>query len=289
MYNNDKNKIKSLLDVWKVIEILTPSPSEDLKLYLKDREELKGEKLRRKEYKNGLETLYLFEDISSVIDERPEENDDYEIWWKVYIGAINWGVAESDIQAKVTKSIGKDPSEGLIKKSNIIVPALGFIMSNDKRVMEESITLSTAAWALGKITSDGFGKNNITQLVNFETDSFNITQAIKGTCFSEDNFDEIFKLQSVVAKLLGIDKKYFVRACNICVRKVVKKAKNSRNKNIGKENTLEGDKKYPELDMFNSFFLEEIQNVKGEVDAFKEGSAISKYLGEFNKPDFVDI
>jgi hypothetical protein len=48
MYNHSKKKVKSLLDVWKVIEILTPSPSEDLKLYLKDREELERGNLSKK-------------------------------------------------------------------------------------------------------------------------------------------------------------------------------------------------------------------------------------------------
>jgi Ni2+-binding GTPase involved in maturation of urease and hydrogenase len=228
------------------------------------------------------------------MDGRPEEDDEYEVWWKVYIGAINWEMAENDIQKIINKFCEEDELKDLIKKKNVIVPALDFIMNNDKKVMENSITLSTAAWVLGKITSDGLGKNNITELVEFEADSFNIKQAILSTCFSDDNFEKIFDLQSVVADLLGIDKKYFVKACNICVRKIVKKTKNFNKKNTGEESTgkekaLEGDRKYPELDIFNSFFLDEIQNVKKNVNVFKGGSAISKYLGESNKPDFIDI
>ena len=118
MYNHSKKKVKSLLDVWKVIEILTPTSSEDLKLYLKDREELKDKKLRRKDYENKGETLYLFEDMSSVMDNRHEKSDEDEVWWKVYIGAINWGEAEKDIQAKVREKIGEDPSEKLIKEKD---------------------------------------------------------------------------------------------------------------------------------------------------------------------------
>lgn len=176
MYDLDEHTMGKILDVWKLIEILTPARCESLERYFKDTNLVHSDKL---EFEAGLDDeeqdqIFPLENEpyqhNNVVDS-PDDKKTAIIFWHAYMGYIDWQKAETSIQNVVDKLCGEDQKafREFRPKNVKMVPVVAFIMNQNHELVYDSIIISSAAWALGKIMNPNFTSENIDDLLNYDT------------------------------------------------------------------------------------------------------------------------
>lgn len=106
MYNQSDEQIKSILDLWKIIEVLTPNKNENLNRYFEiirehtDKEGSFSCKLDKKE------TLFFLKDVPFEKLDKTKlgidlEKNEVAVHWHIYLGYLKWSEAELDILKKI--------------------------------------------------------------------------------------------------------------------------------------------------------------------------------------------
>ncbi|WP_395477060.1 hypothetical protein [Rickettsia endosymbiont of Pantilius tunicatus] len=108
MYNQSDEQVKSILDVWKIIEVLTPFKNDTLTKYFEAIEGYKERQDKREKFYYELEdheALYLLKDAPFEDFDKNELKVDLtknkvEVYWNIYLGYLKWSEAEVAILKK---------------------------------------------------------------------------------------------------------------------------------------------------------------------------------------------
>ena len=311
MYNQSDEQIKSILDVWKIIEVLTPNKNENLNRYfeiIRSNTDKKGSFSYNLD-KNKKETLFFLKDAPFEKLDKKELGKELEInlneyevvvHWHVYLGYLKWSAAEIDLLKKI-QNINELDQEFLNDYNNknyqeqpTITPIAGLTIDENGKYVEHSMIISTAAYALGKIMKEDFQGKELKDLADF-VDNNNI---LIDEVFAESekiyfmdkpqdsalgrilDLEMINIMIALLVQKLEIDRKYLFSRSEICVRRVTSQKKKKDKSVIFTP---------PSLEMFNSFFLIPLDLVRHNIEKFESESAIAKYLGKEDKPDSIDV
>lgn len=315
MYNQSDEQVKNVLDVWKIIELSTPSKNETLNSYFSYAQ--KHAATQKEFYKeiSRKEALFLlqdapFEKFNKESLRATAPGYDVFVHWHLYLGYLNWTEAEIAIEAKINELFKVKPqfSDSYKKRNNpVLTPIVALTLDEDMNLIDNSMVISTGAYVLGKIVREGFSEDDFKDLVEFEDNSEAlIVNALKDS-FDKTNQQKKFSLDRVnyiaqfIIDELGIDSKFLLSNPEICVRKTTYrklKASDKKNSFYQKEVNDIPEKQIkqeldwappPALEMFNSFFLKPLDLVRNNIDKFTPHSPISKYLGVEDKPNFKDV
>ncbi|KJV92470.1 DEAD/DEAH box helicase [Rickettsia bellii] len=312
MYNQSDEQVKNVLDVWKIIEVLTPFKNDTLTKYFEAIEEYKEGQDKREKFYHKLkdhEALYLLKDAPFENFDKSELKIDLtkskvEVYWNIYLGYLKWSEAEVAILKKINKlsQINEEVLQDHINQNNLaLTPIAALTIDENMIYMPNTMVISTAAYALGEITRHDFCEEDFKKLINFnDVDNNLINEALN---FAEItplgerklNLESIKNIINFLVEEFAIDQKYLVSHSEICVRRVVsieeideEKEDKQNFKDISK-NENANFSKVPSLEIFNSFFLKPLSFVRYNIKNISNGSAISKYLGKENKPDSIDV
>ncbi|WP_341789915.1 hypothetical protein [Rickettsia endosymbiont of Polydrusus tereticollis] len=308
MYNQSPEQVKSILDVWKIIEVLTPNKNENLNKYYEELEKHKkgnGGTFCKKLSDNDALLLLKDNPFKNVINKQNLGIDltkyEVSIYWNVYLGYLDWSTAEIDIIKKIIK-LSDIQEEKLRNHRNqersIMTPIAALILDEDMNYIEGSMIISTAAYALGIIIQPDFSEKDFENLADFENNTnILINNLISEYAIAPEESDKElelrkkFDLESVnlmidgLVEKLDIDKKYLLEKTEICVKRVISKKL--------KKNTTAKDHKnliyYAPLEMFNSFFLKQLDFLRTRTDKYFDDSAYAKYMGASDKPNSLDV
>lgn len=246
MYNQSPEQVKSILDVWKIIEVLTPNKNENLNKYYEELEKHKkgnGETFCKKLSDNDALLLLKDNPFKNVINKQNLGIDltkyEVSIYWNVYLGYLDWSTAEIDIIKKIIK-LSDIQEEKLRNHRNqersIMTPIATLILDEDMNYIEGSMIISTAAYALGIIIQPDFSEKDFENLADFENNTnILINNLISEYAIAPKESDKElelrrkFDLESVnlmidgLVEKLDIDKKYLLEKTKICVKRVISK------------------------------------------------------------------
>lgn len=305
-YNLSFEKSKKILDVWHFVELLSPSLSEKIGDFYKKAFELEKSK---QEYINIFKDKLFLLEKAPYLDKKYQEENHY---WHIYLGHLNWTQAEHKIKENFTQNQANDILKTFGKSTfsrQRIVPIAAFILTEDGCLHPNSFVISSAAWAFGKIINGDY-VNNPKSFFQFTKDVDNLNYEIAALLYDnpksiEDNFDsddvlntemsklkhtpieyeKIQKITTFLLEYLRIDQNFLVDIPDICIKKFAPKP-------IQEEESQKQSKKNkplpPQLEMFNSFFLDEIQLVQRKLKTISKKTAIGKYLGFDNNPLALD-
>ncbi|AFC70793.1 hypothetical protein [Rickettsia australis] len=110
MYNQSDEQIKSILDVWKIIEVLTPNKNENLNKYfeiISSNTDKKGNFSCRLDEQDKLlfskdaqfKKLYKKE-LGIELNINLDENE-VAVHWHVYLGYLKWSAAAIDLLKQI--------------------------------------------------------------------------------------------------------------------------------------------------------------------------------------------
>ena len=352
MYNFDNQTKINILNVWKLIEILTPAKCSSIERYLAEIQDHKNELL---EFKAGFDCE--IQDKAYRIQDEPFKSHNFVpnpdkkisiIFWHAYMGYVDWQRAEQEIQKVVEKLCGEDNSylKEWRAKSNKIVPVVAFIMNQRHELDLNSITISSAAWALGKIMNPKFSEEKLEELLNYDNDIAHLIHKIctelqenypnnLAIAYSADDHSHTYSTDDIdkniqnniqekfdqnghsinsesvnnakiamnmekinyftrrVMEELNIPERFLLNYPDICIRKVIYKNTKGLKKIIDEVTQkfcydISNIHSAP-LDMFNSFFIEEINLVKRHINVLQNDSVINRYLGGGIKPKGRDV
>lgn len=313
IYNQNQQKVTNILNVWQAIELLTPALSEKFRKYIKTAQTLKANENELRDITDRAHESFLLSNEPFKKEVNKEiainSNEDAIMYWHAYVGYIDWSKAED----KISRIIDNKPPPKKEELDDItIMPIAGLCMDRDGKLIADSLTISSAAYVFGQILKLG-DQCNIDDIINFKDEISAIAEEVNCKILLRDiennittpdmlDIDIIGRIASYIAKRLGVDtylvKKNNVEFPELCIRKVivVKKLNKDKLNNALDEETskiivrAEADSKYPpSLEMFNSFFLDQIIKVKNNIKNIKAHSAIGKYLGMFDEPKASDL
>ncbi|HJD55784.1 MAG TPA: AAA family ATPase [Rickettsia endosymbiont of Pyrocoelia pectoralis] len=311
MYNQTDKQIKSILDVWKIIELSTPSKNETLNSYFAyAQKHVTDQKEFYKEI-NKKEALFLLQDAPFEKFNKEtlkKELPDYDICvhWHLYLGYLNWTEAEIAIEEKINELFEVKPKilySYKNRKNPVLTPIVALTLDEDMNLIDNSMVISTGAYVLGKVVREGFSEDDFDDLIEFEDNSAAlIVNALKDS-FDRTGQQKKFTLERVnyitdfIVNELQIDEKFLLSNPEICVRKITYKKLKKHEKAIKAANSSlkESTKQEldwapaPALEMFNSFFLKPLDLVRNNIDKFTVNSSIAKYLGANDKPNVKDV
>jgi hypothetical protein len=305
-YNQSTAKIKDLLDVWYFVELLTPSKSDKLEDLFKNA--LILEESKREFIKIQNDSLFLLKNTPYLNKNHYEKG----AYWHVYLGNLNWTLAEKCIreQLKQQNDTSLPPAYFNFSKMKIM-PVAAFIVTEDGLFFSDSLLISNAAWALGKILKGDF-QDDPKSFFNFNKDVENINYEIlnllnskKKEEHTESNkfvydknntklddlpfvtYDRIQEINAYLLERLNIDPKFVMDRPDICLKK---KEDNRPNNNDGEETKKTEKEKFQpsQPEMLNSFFCDEIRLVQRHLKQMNHLSAIGKYLGMGPNPCALD-
>lgn len=307
MYNQSDEQVKNVLDVWKVIEVLTPNKNENLNRYfeiIREHTDQKGSfscKLDKKE------TLFFLKDAPfEKLDKNKLgfELEKYEVavHWHIYLGYLKWSEAEIDILKKI-QNMNKLDQEFLNDYNNFkgyqeqptITPIAGLTIDENGKYVERSMVISTAAYALGRIMKDDFQEKELKDLANFIDNNnslidqvFSESEKIYFKDKKQDSLVRTLDLEMInlmidlLVQKLEINEKYLFNRSEICIRRVTSHKKK-------KDKPVVYNFTPPSLEMFNSFFLKPLDFIRTNNTNIKPESAAAKYLGKEDKPTSIDV
>lgn len=315
MYNQTNEQIKSVLDVWKIIELSTPPKNGTLNNYFTY---VQKHAATQKEFYKEIskkEALFLLQDAPFEKFNKEElqaavPGYDIFVHWHLYLGYLNWTDAKIAIEEKINELFNVSPQFSYSyknRKNPALTPIIALTLDEDMNLIDNSMIISTGAYVLGKIVREGFSEDDFKDLVEFEDNSTElIVNALKDS-FDKTNQQKKFNLDRVnyIAKFiideLGIDPKFLLSNPEICVRKTTyrKLKANDKKSNLHQKDVNNIPEKQikqeldwappPALEMFNSYFLKPLDLVRNNIDKFTPNSPISKYLGAEGEPGFKDI
>ena len=147
-----------------------------------------------------------------------------------------------------------------------------------------SINISNEIFAeIEELYPDQDKEGEVDQNIQLETSSFIVMNSEKIDYFTRRIMQE-----------LSIPYKFFIKKPDICIRKVIyadiKDLKQKKDKN-GRTlyNISHKPEKLKPLEMFNSFFLQDLTLVKNNINSLKDDSVIRRYLGGGQKPQSYDV
>lgn len=303
MYNQSDEQVKNVLDVWKIIEVLTPNKNETLNSYFTY---VQKHAATQKEFYKEIskkEALFLLQDApfekldKTKLDIDLNENE-VAVHWHIYLGYLKWSEAEIDILKKV-KNLSKLDQEFLNDYNNhkdwqeqpTITPIAGLTIDENGKYVENSMVISTAAYALGKIMKNDFQEKELKDLANFIDNNnslidevFSESEKIYFKDKKKDSLAKILDLKMIdlLVEKLDIDEKYLFNRSEICVRRITSHKKK-------KDKPIICNFAAPSLEMFNSFFLRPLDFIRANNKNIEPESAAAKYLGKADKPSSIDI
>ncbi|MDP3532735.1 MAG: AAA domain-containing protein, partial [Alphaproteobacteria bacterium] len=297
MYNLSPDKSKEILNIWHFVELLSPLSSEKIDDFNAKARELKNSKQEFiKIYKDS---LFLLE-ATPYLDPKHQEAGHY---WHAYLGHLNWTQAEHKIKENLSKNQSDDITKAPAKLNfsrQRTMPIAAFILTEDGFLHPNSFVISSAAWAFGKIMNGDY-LNDPKSFFQFTKDVDTINYEITALLYdkskdTQEDFDrdedlhvEISKVKNIpinheniqkitqfLIERLKIDQHCLIDIPDVCIKKFVPKP-------LQEEHVEKQSKKNkpqpPQLEMFNSFFLDEIQLVQRNLKTISKNSAIGKYLG----------
>jgi hypothetical protein len=306
MYNLSPDKSKEILDIWHFVELLSPLSSEKIDDFNVKARELKSSKQEFiKIYKDS---LFLLE-TTPYLDTKYQEAGHY---WHVYLGHLNWMQAEHKIKEILSKNQTDDPLKVPAKLNfsrQRTMPIAAFILTEDGFLHPNSFVISSAAWAFGKIMKGDY-VNDPKSFFQFTKDVDSLNYEIAALLYDrpknehddfdsdEDltieipkikhiaiDFEKIQKITQFIMERLKIDQSCLIDIPDICIKKFAPKPpQEEQSKKQTKKNKLQP----PQLEMFNSFFLDEIQLVQRHLKIISKNSAIGQYLGFASDPLALD-
>ncbi len=236
---------------------------------------------------------------------------DIYVHWHLYLGYLNWTEVEIAIEKKINELFAVKPKifDSYRNRTNpILTPIAALTLNENMQMIDNSMVISTGAYAVGKIIREGFSENDFEDLINFENNSQRLIVNLLKESFDNVGRNNKFTLERInyisnaLIKQLGVNQKFIISNPEICVRKItyrniktpeeVKQNKRPapNNSHIEEDEIKDTDwASAPSLEMFNSFFLKSIDLVRTNVNNFEKGSAIAKYLGRENKPETKDV
>ncbi|WP_341793461.1 MULTISPECIES: AAA domain-containing protein [unclassified Rickettsia] len=301
MYNQSLEQVKSILDVWKIIEVIKPTKNENLNNYFElIKKHTEQEEKFYCELKNH-EALFLLKDAPFESFDKQKlgidlNENDVTVHWNIYLGYLKWSDAEIDIWKKVNKlpEINKEIlADHINQDAATITPIAALIIDENMHYVKDSMIISTAAYALGEITKSNFCEEDFKKLVNFDDiNNSLIHEALK--CAEIDSEEKVIlnakNINLIIDFLimeLCLDQKYLINRSEICVRRVTSSQKKKKEEEEKEKSSNLGYT--PSLEMFNSFFLKPLDFVRNNIENISSGSAIAKYLGLEDKPNSLDI
>ena len=196
--NQSDEQVKNVLDVWKIIEVLTPFKNDTLTKYFEAIEEYKEGQDKREKFYHKLENheaLYLLKDAPFENFDKSELDIDFsknkvEVYWNIYLGYLKWSEAEVAILKKINKlsQINEEVLQDHVNQNNLaLTPIAALTIDENMIYMPNTMVISTAAYALGEITRHDFCEEDFKKLINFnDVDNNLINEAL--------NFAEITPL-----------------------------------------------------------------------------------------------
>ncbi|MFY9589230.1 DEAD/DEAH box helicase [Rickettsia endosymbiont of Halotydeus destructor] len=301
MYNQSPEQVKSILDVWKIIEVIKPTKNENLNSYFElIKKHTEQEEKFYCELRNQ-EALFLLKDAPFENFDKQKlgidlNENDVTVYWNIYLGYLKWSDAEVDIWKKIKRipEINKEIlADHTNQDSTTITPLAALIIDENMNYVKDSMVISTAAYALGEITKSNFNEEDFKKLVNFDDiNNSLIHEALKLAEINQEgklllNANSINLIIDFLIKELRLDQKYLINRSEICVRRVTSSQKKKKEEEEKEKNpTLVYT---PPLEMFNSFFLKPLDFVRNNIQNISIDSAIAKYLGQEDKPDSIDV
>ncbi|MGX6960293.1 MAG: AAA family ATPase [Rickettsia endosymbiont of Pentastiridius leporinus] len=309
MYNQTDEQIKAILDVWKIIELSTPSKNETLNSYFAYAQKHATDQKEFYKEINKKEALFLLQDAPFEKFNKEtlkKELPDYDICvhWHLYLGYLNWTEAEIAIEEKINELFEVRPKilySYKNWKNPVLTPIVALTLDEDMNLIDNSMVISTGAYVLGKVVQKWFSEDDFDDLIEFEDNSaaLIIVNALKDS-FDKTNQQKKFTLERVnyindfIINELQINEKFLLSNPEICVRKITykkhEKAIKVTNTSLPESTKQELDwAPAPALEMFNSFFLKPLDLVRNNIDKFTVNASIAKYLGANDKPNIKDV
>ncbi len=181
-YQQPVDKVGCILEAWKMAEILTVSNSELFLNYMEKREELlKGQSVSLKVGPN--EEIYAFQNLPHLQpgyqQAEPRENCEATVYWQLYLGHFNWTRCELALKEKVDSlfEIKSKDIEQPHRKKHQIAPLAGIILDGEGAVVFNSMLISYAVWAFGKIMA-AESPEQLNALIAFKSEIEKICQRI---------------------------------------------------------------------------------------------------------------
>lgn len=293
MYDYSSEQVKAVLDVWQIIELLNPTSNETLEDYLaKARTIYKNGRLEFINLHNS-ERLFLQQNnpFQKYAHDKSIEYEDYEahVFWHIYIKYLNWTKAEAAIRKKLDEIFGKD-STGFINQNSLkptVFPIAAFLLNKDFTFEPNSLMISNSAWSLGRIMKLDHKNPNLELLFNFSGEVNQLKTTIIDKYIGRAvTLDDIEEISEILLTSLEIDPCFLVNDPDLCIRKISYEYKGLKNKpKVQPKSSLKAN----ELEMFNSYFLKDIDLVKNNIQNLQKDSVLSAYLGMNSKPQAIDL
>lgn len=291
-YELPLSDIQNLLELWKLVEVLSVSKSEKLSEYYNKKDLLNRDK-KLPYLVVDKEELFLFEHMPHLdpifAQANPEPGKTAVVFWHLYFGHLNWTKCEIAIEQKLeTLFKGKAfnfSTENKNPLKNEVVPAGGLILCSDGTLHPDSLMLTGAVWAFGRILA-AKSSEDLKNIVNCQGELLSVYSLLLKDYTDKYGIDAYFKkeemdfLERTIHEFLGIPPEYFISKPPVFIKKIVYQ--------YIRESSAHNATP-PPLEIFDNCFLEDIQYVQDNLENIHPGSALGQYLGMSQKPNSIDI
>lgn len=302
--NSLPDRAKATLDIWKLIELLTPEKNESLTEYLKD-----AKKIRRKQcvdiaYKRDrTDVLFLLDQapFNESLAREHLEREGYEtqVSWHVYVKHLYWSEVEDAIAEKVSRelNIGSDAIKIKDSKTASITPIAAFIINNEMQLDPKSFKILSGAWTFGKIMQLNLSDDRFDELLSMDIGAQISTltdKVLKEYLTRKINIDAINDIASLLMHELGIDQSFVIGDLDICIRKVryqksrLNEALDSTDTQNNRNEKTESTETH-ELGKSESPFLADLDLVRHKMKLLQPKSALNRYLGMGERYTGIDV